>query len=99
MIARKGGYARRHYGIFLVIPQIRSPGPRGAVNQSPRLPFAKLQHDESCEIIGGILLMSEYRHVEDIECCVSDFMESHPEKLSNRRIRRGESSRGSVVWQ
>src|ERR1700751_1093368 len=98
MIARKGGYARRHYGIFLVIPQICSPGPRGAVNQSPRLAFAKLQHNKCCKIIGGVLLMPEYRHVEDIECGVSDLMESHPEKLSNRRIRRGESSRSSFVW-
>src|SRR6201987_4793536 len=99
MITRKSGYARRHYGIFLVIPQIRSPGPRGAVNQSPRLAFAKLQHEESCKIVGGIFLMSEYGHVEHIECCVSDLMESSPEKLSNGRIRRGESDRIAFVSQ
>src|ERR1700720_1717698 len=88
-----------HHGIFLVIPQIRSPGPGSAVNQSPRLTFAKLQRDVACKIIGGILLMSEYGHIKHVECCMSDLMESHPEKLSNGCIRRGESGRGSFVWQ
>jgi hypothetical protein len=51
------------------------------------LSFAKLQHDEACKVIGGILLMSKYGHVEHVKCRVSDLMESHPEKLSNGRIR------------
>jgi hypothetical protein len=88
MISGERGQARLHHGILLVIPQIRSPGPRGAINQSPRLPFAELQHDECRKVIGGILLMAEYWHVEHVECCVSDLMEGHPEKLSDGRISR-----------
>jgi hypothetical protein len=42
--------------------------------------------------------MSEYGHVEHVECCVSDLMESHPEKLSNGRIRPRESDRAGFVW-
>jgi hypothetical protein len=99
MIGRESGQARLHHGIFLVIPQIGSPGPGGAANQSPRLAFAELQHYEGSKVIGGIFLMSEYGHVEHIECCMSDLMESHPEKLTNGRIRRGESGRSGFGRQ
>jgi hypothetical protein len=49
------GQARLHHGIFLVIPQIGSPGLGGAANQSPRLAFAELQYYKGSKVIGGHL--------------------------------------------
>src|SRR5215469_13104002 len=98
MITRKGGYPLRHHGIFLIITQVRSPGPRRATDQSARLPSAKLQHDIGRKIVGGVLLMSKYRHAEHVEYSMSDLMQSHEDKLSNSGVRRCYSGGCGFMW-
>src|SRR3974377_326846 len=98
MIAREGSYPHPHDGILCVISQIRPPGPCSPTNQSPRLPSAKLQHGIGCKIISRILWMSKYWHIEHIECCMPDFVQSRKEKLSNGGVRRRDSSGGSFGW-
>jgi hypothetical protein len=93
MITGKGGQSRLHHRVPLVVSQIRPPGPGSAADQSPRLPSAKLQHEVGRKIISGVLLAAEYRHIENIERCVCDLVQSRMEELPNGCIGGRDSGR------
>jgi len=97
MITRKVRYPSPRKGIPLVIAQVRPPGPGGASDQSPSLPPTKLQYGICCKIIGGIFWVSKYWHIKNVEYCVSDLVESNPEKLPCCCIGRCDSGRRSFV--
>jgi hypothetical protein len=92
MVARGGRESQRHNWIYFLIPQIRSPRPRSAQDQSAGLIFTEMQKNVRCKVICGVFGTSEYGYVENVEGCMPCFVESDPKKLSDSDI----SGRDSV---
>ena len=94
VLVRKGRHRRWRSRRLLCLGLIAVGSPQ---NQPARFLLAKMQHDVGGNLVGGILLAPEQRHIEEVEQRMAKLVQEHIEQRPKQSVKRRDPTRRRLL--